>query len=136
MSYWLDRLDEIIEQQEKEETPLTVESIPGITLAEFARRTIAVEIYSDFLQCNLWLCSNNEMAAQIRRDAPEQICYTLDEIRSLLTLNPSPESLKKIHEAKLVFPNSNLKEIIQDKDNKAYHHETNDYNNSSTKKTN
>ena len=136
MSYWLDRFEEIIEQQKKEETPLTVESIPSITLAEFARRDIAVEIYSEYLGSNLWLCSNNEMAEQIKRDAPEQVCYTLDEIRSLLTLNPSPESLKKIHEAKLVFPNSNLKEIIQDKDNKAYHHETNDYNNSSTKKTN
>ena len=126
MSYWLDKIDEILEQQKKEETSLTVESIPGITLAEFARRDIAVEIYSEFLQCDIWLCSNDEIASQLKKDAPEQVCYTLDEIRSLLTLNPSPESLKKNHEAKIVFPNSKLKEIIQDKDNKAYHHETND----------
>ena len=126
MSYWLDKIDEILEQQKKEEKSLTVESIPCITLAEFARRDIAVEIYSEFLQCDIWLCSNDEIASQLKKDAPEQVCYTLDEIRSLLTLNPSPESLKKIHEAKIVFPNSKLKEIIQDKDNKAYHHETND----------
>ncbi len=117
MSYWLDRLDEIIEQQEKEETPLTVESIPGITLAEFARRDIAVEIYSDFLQCNLWLCSNNEMAAQIRRDAPEQVCYTLEELKCLLQLKPSPDSLIKIHEAKTSFPGSTIKDSVTNKTN-------------------
>jgi hypothetical protein len=117
---------DLLEQQKKEETSLTVESIPGITLAEFARRDIAVEIYSEFLQCDIWLCSNDEIASQLKKDASEQVCYTLDEIRSLSTLNPSPESLKKIHEAKIVFPNSKLKEIIQDIDNKAYHHETND----------
>ena len=108
MSYWLDRFDEIVEQQKIEETPLTVECIPGITLAEFARRDIAVEIYSDFLQCNIWLCSNNEIATQLKKDAPEQICYTLDEIKSLLTLNPSPDSLIKIHEAKTSFPGSTI----------------------------
>ncbi len=102
MSYWLDKIEEVIEKQIKEETPLTLECIPGITLAEFARRDIAVEIYSEFLQCKIWLCSNDEIATQLKKDAPEQVCYTLDEIRSLLTLNPSPESLKKIHEAKTV----------------------------------
>ena len=109
MSYWLDRLDEIIEQQEKEETPLTLECIPGISLSEFARRDIAVEISSEFLGSNLWLCSNNEMEAQIRQDAPEQVCYTLEEIRSLLSLNPNPDSLKKIHAAKSIFSDSTLK---------------------------
>ncbi len=110
MSYWLDRLEEIIEQQNKEETPLTVECIQGITLTEFARRDIAVEIYSEFLGSTLWLCSNNEMAAQIRRDDPGKTCYTLKELRRLLTLNPSPESLKKIHEVKTIFPGSTVKE--------------------------
>ena len=76
MSYWLDKIEEIIEQQKKEETPLTIESIPGITLAEFARRDIAVEIYSEFLQCKIWLCSNDEIATQLKMDAPEQVCYT------------------------------------------------------------
>jgi len=110
MSYWLDRFDEIIEQQNKEATPLTVECIPGITLTEFARRDIAVEIYSDILGCNLWLCSNNEMVTQIRRDDPEKICYTLKELQHLLTLNPSPKSLKTIHEVKTIYPGSTVKE--------------------------
>lgn len=136
MSYWLDKIEEIIEQQEKKETPLALERIPGISLGEFEKRDIAVEIYSEFLECNIWLCSNYEIAAQLKKDAPEQVCYTLDEIRWILTLSPSPGSLAKIHEAKIVFPNSKLKEIIQDKDNKAYHHEITNYNNSSTKKTN
>ena len=109
MSYWIDRLDEILDQQKKEDTPLTVECIPGITLTEFARRDIAVEIYSDFLQCNIWLCSNNEMVAQIRSDDPEQVCYTAAELRHLISLNPDPKSLQKINSAKSVFPGSTLK---------------------------
>ena len=112
MSYWLDKIEEIIEQQRKEETPLSVECVPGITLVEFARRDIAVEIYSDFLQCNIWLCSNNEMVAQIRSDDPEQLCYTTHELRELVKLNPGSEDLKKIHDAKRVFPGSTLKEGI------------------------
>ena len=109
MSYWLEKIEEVIEKQIKEDTPLTVECIPGITLTEFARRDIAVEIYSDFLQCNLWLCSNNEMATQLKKDAPEQVCYTLDELRHLISLNPDPKSLQKINSAKSVFPGSTLK---------------------------
>ena len=115
MSYWLDRLDEIIEQQEKEETPLSVECIPGITLAEFARRDIAIEIYSDFLQCNLWLCSNNEIANQLRKDAPEQVCYTLEELRCLLQLKPNTDSLIKIHDAKTSFPGSTIRDSVTKK---------------------
>jgi len=108
MSYWLDKLDEILEQQKKEETPFSVECILGITLAEFARRDIAVEIYSDFLQCNLWLCSNTEMATQMKRDDPQATTYTLDELREIIYLRPKPEELNVIHDAKLVFPNSKI----------------------------
>jgi len=115
MSYWVDKIEEAIVQQKKEDTPLTVENLPSITLTEFARRDIAVEIYSDFLQCNIWFCSNNEIATQLKKDAPGQVCYTIDEIRSLLTLNPSPESIKKIHEAKTSFAGSIIKESVTKK---------------------
>lgn len=112
MSYWLDKLDELIEQEKKEETPTTLENIPGITLAEFARRNMAVEIYSELLGCNIWLCSNKEMAAQVKKDDPETVTYTTHELRELVKLNPDPEGLKKIHDAKRVFPGSTLKEGI------------------------
>ena len=43
---------------------------------------------------NLWLCSNTEMAAQVRRDDPEAVCYTTHELRELIKLNPGSEDLK------------------------------------------
>jgi len=117
MSYWLDKIEETIEQQKKEYLPLTVENLPTITFGEFARRNIAVEIYSEFLGSNLWLCSNSEMATQLMNDAPAQVCYTLDEIKNLLTLNPSPDCIKKIHEAKTSFAGSIIKESVTKKTN-------------------
>lgn len=110
MSYWVEKLNEIEKQLKEQETALTAECLPGIKLSEFERRDIAVEIYSEVLGCELWLCSNKYIAAQIREDAPGAVCYTVKELRHLLGLNPSPESLKTIHEAKAVFPGSTIEE--------------------------
>lgn len=105
MGYLLDRLNKKIEERKKRESePLTPEILTNLTLTEFARRNIAVEIYSEVLKCNLWLCSDEEMKAQVERDAPGQVCYTVPELRNLLKLNPSPESLKSIHAAKEILP--------------------------------
>jgi len=117
MSYWVEKLKKIIIQQEEDEIPISIDSITNLRLSEFARRDIAVEIYSEYLGGTLWLCSNDDMVLQINRDDPEKICYTVEEIYLLLKLKPSVESLKKIHEAKTVFPNSKLKEIIEDNEN-------------------
>ncbi|MFI5324420.1 MAG: hypothetical protein ACHQ6U_13050 [Thermodesulfobacteriota bacterium] len=108
MSYWVDKIDALIEQQKREETPLTLECIPNITLFEFARRDIAVEIYSEVLNCNIWLCSNEKMVTQIMEDAPGAVCYTANELRHLLSLNPSPESLRRINDAKGTFSGSSI----------------------------
>lgn len=87
-----------------------------IRLSEFERRDIAVEIYSEVLDVNLWLCSNDKIAAQIRKDAPEQVCYTADELRHLLNLNPSSRGLIKIHEVKNIFDGHLIKGERQEHD--------------------
>lgn len=110
MAHWVDKLNEIEARLKERETALTAECLPGIKLSEFERRDIAVEIYSEFLGCALWLCSNAKMAAQIRNDAPDAVTYTVSEIRQLISLNHSLEGLKKIHDAKIVFPDSVVKE--------------------------
>ena len=86
--------------------------VEKLKLSEFERRDIAVEIYSEVLGCTVWLCSNQEMAAQVKKDDPEAITYTTHELRELVKLNPGSEDLKKIHDAKRVFPGSTLKEGI------------------------
>lgn len=109
MAYWIDKINEIEKQIKARDAALTAEYLPGIKLSEFERRDIAVEIYSEILNCRLWLCSNKRMAAQIREDAPDAVIYTVDELRLLLRLDPSPESLKRIHEAKVIYPGSIVK---------------------------
>jgi len=83
---------------------------------------MALLVDSRVLGEHVWFCSGEEMAAQIRRDDPEVVTYTVDELRELLHLNPNPEDLKAIHNAKSVFPNShivdsNLKKKNEGKEN-------------------
>lgn len=128
MGYWLNKLDAInelhqeaiSESQEQRDIMSPFERISSITLAEFAKRNLAVEIYSELLRCNLWLCSNDEMASQIREDTPGAVCYTVSELRHLIKLKPDPVSLKAIHEAKVMNPGSEIKEVVMNDDNKAH----------------
>lgn len=92
----------------EEKEPVSIDSINGIDLSEFKRRSIAVEIYSEILNENIWFCSNEEMADQIQHDDQEAVCYTADELIKLIELNPSKEFLKKIHNTKTIFKNSKI----------------------------
>jgi len=49
------------------------------------------------------------MVDQIQNDDPGAVCYTADELKRLVELNPSKDFLKKIHDTKTVFNESNLK---------------------------
>ena len=48
------------------------------------------------------------MVSQVKKDAPTAVCYTAREVRKLIKLNPTPEDIKRIHEAKTVFPDSRI----------------------------
>jgi hypothetical protein len=108
MSNWVEKLEKLIEEQKKHETPLDIEGLSRLSLAEFSRRDMAVEIYSEILGREVWLCSNAEMVLQIKDDLPGAICYTAKELREIVKLNPSPEDLKQINEAKTTFPASTV----------------------------
>lgn len=96
--------------------------VSQLKLSEFKNRHIALPYDSLVLGEYVWLCSNNEMAAKIRRDDPEVVTYTVDELRELLHLNPNPDDLLAIHNAKSVFLGSrviesNLKKKNEGKEN-------------------
>lgn len=102
-------LEEALKDEEKQ-----AQSITGIDpgwlmrLSELAKREMAVKVHSDILQCDVWLCSNKTIAQKVVADDPEAITYTVAEMRQLIKLAPSTEDIKRIHDAKAVFPGSTV----------------------------
>lgn len=98
-----------------------IEQFLNMRLSELAKRNIALKIYSEILGCEIWLGSNEEMANRLRQDDFGAITYTVEELRSLYRLKPSPEELITIHSAKTVFDgprivDSTLKETSDEPD--------------------
>jgi hypothetical protein len=97
------------------------ERILGLRLPELAKRNIALKIYSEVLGCEVWLSSNEQMASPVKGDDPVAVTYTVDELRNLYKLQPSPEELRAIHDTKDIFEgseivDSNLKEMGDESD--------------------
>ena len=44
---------------------LTLDQIPYLKFSELRRRNIAIQIFSEVLDCEVWLCSNEGMATQV-----------------------------------------------------------------------
>ncbi|NIP37468.1 MAG: hypothetical protein GWM89_00060 [Candidatus Dadabacteria bacterium] len=87
---------------------IDIDMIPNISLADFKKRNMGVLVYSEFLQDEVWFCSNDDMAKKIKNDDNDATTYTADELLEMIKLNPSPEGLKSIHEAKKCFKNSKI----------------------------
>jgi len=107
--------DTILKKQNHEFEPeITIINFPKILLSEFKKCNMAVEVYSEFLDENIWFCSNEKMASQIKQDDPEAIVYTaselyeLYELQELSLLEPSNEMLKGINNVKSVFKDSKI----------------------------
>ena len=90
-----------------------LDAIPVIKLSEFEKQDYSIEIYSTVLNQAVWFCPDKEAAAQIKRDDPEAVTYTPDELRHLITLNPVPESFKRIHTAKEVLSGSLINQKVR-----------------------
>ena len=77
-------------------------------LSELEKTNLVVNIYSEVLDTNICLCSNNIVFEQQIKSNQEIACYTVEELRILNQKNTSYETLIKIHEFKKTFPNSKL----------------------------
>lgn len=106
MSY-LEIIDRVLEEQKKEPKQ-GLGDVSLLTLSQLAKRNMAIEIYSEILGCEIWVCSNEKIETQVKEDDPEAVCYTASEMIKLLRLNPTPEDIKRIHEAKSVFNGSRI----------------------------
>jgi len=85
-----------------------IEEISQYTLVELSKRDLAIQVFSEILDCEIWLCSNEEMAKKVKTDDPEAVTYTVNELRHLLTLKVSPEEIKRIHDVKEIFDDSKI----------------------------
>jgi len=100
--------DMVVDKQKQKESNLNIQGIQGLPLSVFEKRDLAVETYSEVLDCTIWLCSNNSMVRQIKQDNPGAVCYTTKELEKLIELNPKPDDIKNVNEAKKVFPGATI----------------------------
>ena len=82
--------------------------IEQIKLYDLKDRDIAIQIYSEPLCCDIWFCSNDELASQVKRDDSDSYYYTARELINIFKLNPDIETIKSIHSAKTVFQGSKV----------------------------
>jgi len=97
--------DEILAQDYKENfLPLT-----GMKIKDFAKRNLAIQVYSKTLGEEVWFCSNASMEKKVITDQPESVCYTTDELLEIIKLDLTKERLMKFHELKKTFRGKVLK---------------------------
>jgi len=99
----LDKNKEVNNQPEQKNNSKNILPISELTINEFAKRNLAIPLYSEILKEEIWFCSNESMVQKIKQDNPDAVCYTASELLELIRLNPSRESLKKIHLSKSTF---------------------------------
>ena len=80
----------------------------NISYSEIKKRDIAFQIYSEYVDDTFWICSNDLMVEQIKKDDPESVFYHIDEIVRINKLKPDIKGLKSIHDAKKIFQNSKV----------------------------
>jgi len=78
----------------------------NLSYSEIKKRDIAYQIYSKYVDDKFWICSNDSMVEQIKKDDPESVAYLIDEIVRINKLKPDIKGLKSIHEAKKCFKDS------------------------------
>lgn len=95
----------------------STEWITSMKLKELAQKDIAILVHSEILDSKIWLCSNQGIEKQVKLDDPSAITYTVNEIIELIKLNPNPDELKRLHNAKEVFGDSKIIDSILKNEN-------------------
>jgi len=98
----------ISNQNNEADMPISLDLLPTISLKEFKKRNLAVLVYSEFLEDEVWFCSNDDMAKKIQNDDPDAVTYTANELMEIVNLSPNRQGLKSIHDTKKCFRNSKI----------------------------
>jgi len=81
--------------------------VDNMTLKKFARKNLAVKIYSGLLGKAFWLVSNGKVQNQVKNKG--LVTYLPHELAYLMRMKPNQDDLGKIHLLKEVFPGSEIK---------------------------
>ncbi len=108
MGRWTERLNTRLVQFE-DAIVFNSNKVPEINLTEFARCNVELMVFSSVLNCHVWFCPDEQMVEEVLEDDSTAVCYTGQELKELINIDPSEDLLKKIHEVKTVFNYSKLK---------------------------
>jgi len=86
----------------------SIEFYSRLSLSEIKKRDIAYQVYSKYVDDTFWICSNEKMVEQMKKDDPESVVYHIDEIVRINKLKPDIKGLKSIHQVKKKFRNSKV----------------------------
>jgi len=77
--------------------------------ALFTRRQIAIKVYSELLDCNLWVVATEKDMKALKQQGVKEAIYTADEIKRLSSLGK--DFLNGLHRFKEVFSEGTIEEI-------------------------
>ncbi len=77
-----------------------------LPLKKLKELNIALQVESEVLNDTFWICSNDKMSEQVKKDDPDSVVYHIDEIGEILKSEPDKENLLSTHEAKKFFRKS------------------------------
>lgn len=90
-----------------------IEYLLNLRFSELKSRNLGIKIYSEFIGDEIWLCTSETIATQLKLDDPKSVVYTLDELQILINQSVGKDELKKMHDVKKVFPHSTIKSYNQ-----------------------
>lgn len=102
---------ELVEEIKKNKAEIVdylkdVELVQNMPLDTFAGANLVLKVASKVLGEDILFVSSDETAKKLKDEG--FIVYTAQELKTIVRLNPSPETLKAIHEVKNVFPESKV----------------------------
>jgi len=85
-----------------------IDYILNLRFSELASHNMGIKIYSEIIGAELWFCTNDSIASQVKRDDPDSVIYTIDELKKLISAKVKSDDLKAINNAKKVFPSAKI----------------------------
>ena len=85
-------------------SPMHRDEVASMELTEFAKRNLAIQVYSELLGQQMCFVSNQEIRKKVAKEGLPT--YLPHELEHLITVKATSDEIKKIHMIKELFPES------------------------------